>query len=160
MTGATSRIVVLVRHGRAESGGEGADHQRPLTPEGRATAAEQGQWLAAEVPAPDEVWVSSAARAVQTWDAMALSVDAPEATVERALYLAGARELIDRITAWRRVEEKKKGKGSTLLVVGHNPTLEEVVTLLTGQVRGLRPGAVAVVDLDEGRVLDLREPRG
>jgi len=149
MTDTPTRTLVLVRHAKAERGEESADHDRRLTARGRAAAAEAGQWLASSVPAPDEVWCSSAARAVQTWEAIARSWDAPEPTVDRDLYLAGPRDVAERLAS---------STGATTVVVGHNPTLEQVLAKVTGEQHGMRPGAVAVVDLDGGRLVELWEP--
>jgi phosphohistidine phosphatase SixA len=44
------------------------------------------------------------------------------------------------------------------VVVGHNPTVEQVLAGLVGEGRGMRPGAVAVVDLDAGRLVEFWEP--
>ena len=147
-SGGPGRTVVLVRHAKAESGEEGADHERRLTDGGRRAAAEAGQWLAGRVPAPDAVWCSSAVRAVQTWEAMAPSLRAPRPTVERDLYLTGARELAERLS----------GVTGSVVVVGHNPTMEHLLAILVGELRGLRPGAVAVVDAGEGRLVEMWEP--
>ena len=142
------RTVVLVRHAKAESGEEGADHERRLTDAGRRAAAEAGQWLAGRVPAPDDVWCSSAVRAVQTWAAMAPSLRAPRPTIERDLYLTGARELATRLS----------GVTGSVVVVGHNPTMEQVLATLVGELRGLRPGAVAVVDVGQARLVEMWQP--
>jgi phosphohistidine phosphatase len=149
--GATSRRLVLVRHAKAEPGGEGADHDRPLTDRGLRDAAAAGRWLASVVPQVDEVWCSSAVRAAQTWDAIAPSVVAPPASVERELYLAGARDLVGRL--------ERVPAGRTVLLVGHNPTAEQLLAAVVGELRGLRPGAVAVADLDAGMLVDLWSPQ-
>jgi phosphohistidine phosphatase len=44
------------------------------------------------------------------------------------------------------------------VLVGHNPGLEELVELLTGQSVTLKTCAIAVVDLDERRLLALGRP--
>jgi phosphohistidine phosphatase len=150
MTDTPSRTLVLVRHAKAESGEEGADHDRRLTSRGQTTAIEAGRWLATVVPAPEAVWCSSATRAVQTWEAMAPSLDAPDPTVDRGLYLAGPRDVVERLAA---------SPGATTVVVGHNPTVEEVLAAVTGEQRRMRPGAVAVVDFDAGRLVELWEPQ-
>jgi len=143
--------LVLVRHAKAESGEEGGDHARELTWRGRAAAAEAGRWLATAVPAPDRVWCSSAARAVQTWEAIAPSLPAAVApVVDRALYLAGSHDVLRWLAG---------SSGATSVVVGHNPTVEQVLGSVTGELRGVRPGAVAVVDLASGRLLDFWEPQ-
>ena len=148
--GPTSRRLVLVRHAKAEPGGEGADHDRQLTERGLRDAADAGRWLATVVPQVDEVWCSSAVRAVQTWDAIAPSISAPAPTVERELYLAGARDLVGRV--------EQVPRGRTVLLVGHNPTAEQLLAVVVGELRGLRPGAVAVADLDTGTLVDEWSP--
>ena len=136
-----TRLVVLVRHAKAESGEEGADHDRRLTDRGERNAAEAGEWLAGVLPSIGEVWCSSATRAVQTWTAMSRSLVAPEPSVERSLYLADAREIAERLDA------TTPNATGPVVVVGHNPTMAQLQALLTGELRGMRPGAVAVVDL-------------
>jgi len=143
------RLVVLVRHAKAESGEDKADHDRELTGRGHRAAAEAGRWLAAHVPAPDLVWCSSAARARQTWEGIAASVSAEQVHVERALYLASAGEVVERV---------RTSDARVMAVVGHNPTMEQVLATLTGELRGLRPGALAVVDPDRGELREMWEP--
>lgn len=151
MTAAPSpRLVVLVRHAKAESGEDRADHDRRLTGRGERDAGRAGTWLAGVLPRVAEVWCSSATRAVQTWAAMQPSVDAPAPDVRRDLYLTGTAELVDRVTG--------RTSPGALVVVGHNPTMEGVQARLTGQLRGMRPGAVAVIDLDRGAVVESWSP--
>jgi phosphohistidine phosphatase len=149
VTSSTGRLVVLIRHAKAESGEGGADHDRELTSQGRDVAAAAGRWLATHVPTPERVWCSSAIRAQQTWSAVAESVSAGEVEVDRGLYQAGPREVVERVRAT---------EAPTLVVVGHNPTLEQVLADLSGEQVGLRAGAVAVVDLDTGRLVDRWDP--
>lgn len=145
----TSRLLAVVRHAKAESGEDKADHDRELTGRGRSAAAEAGRWLAERMPDPDLVWCSSATRARQTWSGMSASIRAGEVVTDRELYLAAAADVVDRIgrTGVRR-----------MIVVGHNPTMEEALRALTGEHRGLRPGAVALVDLGDGHLVEVWEP--
>ena len=101
------------------------------------------------MPAPDVVLCSSATRACQTWDAIATSVPCPTVRVERGFYLAGATDVLDEVRA---------APAGTTVVVGHNPTMEHVLALAVGRLHGMRPGAVAVVDLDGGRLVTTWEP--
>ena len=150
----TPRRVAIVRHGKAESGDEGSDHARRLTSRGRADAAATGRWLAGQVARVDLAWVSSAVRATATWEAMAAALpQVGVVVVERELYLAGPREVLDRVLGSDEVP--------VLVVVAHNPTLEQVVRALTGELHGLRPGAGALIELSAGgpaRLLDLHQP--
>ena len=145
-----TRLLVLVRHAKAEAGEDRSDHDRRLTKRGHRNAAEAGRWLGDVVHRVEEVWCSSATRAVQTWQEMSAAVEAPEPRVERDLYLVDARELA------RRVEDRNNA--GPLVVVGHNPTMEQLLADLTGELRGMRPGAVAIVDLEAGARLDLWSP--
>lgn len=143
------RLLALVRHAKAEPGEDRSDHDRELTRRGRSAATDAGRWLARLMPAPELVWCSSAVRARQTWAAMSGSLRAGEVVTERALYLATGSDVV--------VKVGRAGL-SSMVVVGHNPTMEEVLRALTGEHRGLRPGAVAVVDLDGDRLVELWEP--
>lgn len=144
-----TRLVVLARHAAAASGEGGADHDRVLTDEGMRVAAAAGRWISTFLPTPDLVWCSSARRAVQTWEAMSSSLRPFAVRVERELYLAAAGEVVARLAG--------TDPGS-VLVVGHNPTMEQALARLCGQLRGLTAGAVAVVDTDEGSLVELWEP--
>ena len=138
------RRLVLVRHAKAESGEESADHERRLTSRGERDADATARWLGQQLSSVDHVWVSSARRAQQTWAALERSLPAPgEVVVDRALYLAGGRDVLEHLAA----EER-----AVSLLVGHNPTMEQVVMALTGDLHGLKPGAAAVVELEPGQV--------
>ncbi len=136
------RRLVLVRHAKAESGEADSDHERRLTTRGRRDAAASGAWVAGRVDSLDHVWVSSARRAQQTWEALRTALPDPaEVVVDRGLYLAGGRDVLEHLAAHRH---------GVSLVVGHNPTMEQVVMALTGDLHALRPGAAAIVDLHGG----------
>lgn len=144
-----SRLLVLVRHAKAASGEEGADRERELTQGGHRAAAAGGRWLAGVLREPELVWCSDAVRATQTWAAMAPALEAGEVVVERDLYLASPRDVLDRL------------EGSTarsMVVVGHNPTMEQVLASLTGELTGMRPGAVVVLDLSDREVVASWQP--
>lgn len=145
------RLLALVRHARAESVPDQADHDRRLTDAGLRAATAAGRWLASHLPEPDVVWCSSATRATQTWGAMAVALTPREVLVERDLYLAGTVQVVERVRATA---------VPGMVVVGHNPTLEQVLAALTGHLRGMSPGAVALIDPARGRFIELWEPPG
>lgn len=151
MEGVTSasRVAALIRHGAAEPGGEGADHDRALTAAGRSAARAAGEWLATVLPAPELVCCSSALRAQQTWAELGAALTPGELRIERELYLAGPRDVVARVT---------DPAASSVVVVGHNPTLEQALVMITGAMHGMRAGAVALVDVDARRLLELWEP--
>lgn len=137
------RRLVLVRHAKAVGGEEGADHDRRLTSRGEREAEATASWLEGQVAAVDRVWVSSARRAQQTWNALERVLPEPaEVVVDRALYLAGGRDVLEYLAA---------DDSGVSVLVGHNPTMEQVVMALTGDLHAMKPGAAAVVDLEPGQ---------
>jgi phosphohistidine phosphatase len=103
-----------------------ADHDRPLAPRGRKAAPRMAVWLRTEARRPDMVICSSAARARETWDLMARELQpAPEVDIRRSVYDAGPDQLI--ATA-----RGAPARVATLMLVGHNPAMEEAAALLAG----------------------------
>ena len=126
----TARTLVLLRHAKAETPGDRPDFERRLTKKGEADADAAGSWLADEGLRPDLVICSSATRARQTWHCVAVALAqanpegaAPEVRYEPGMYEGGRTEVIDLL---RGVPDSM----STVLVVGHNPTMSDVSLLL------------------------------
>src|SRR5262249_12989468 len=117
------RTLVVIRHAKAEQSGP-TDFERQLTDRGVADATELGQWLAGRCVEPDHALVSSAVRAQQTWEAVNDGGGWDlEGTSDDVLYEAGTESALDVI---RETEDAY----STLVVVGHNPTMASLATLL------------------------------
>ncbi|MEW5771851.1 MAG: histidine phosphatase family protein [Pseudomonadota bacterium] len=116
--------LILWRHADAQDGSPDLD--RPLTAKGRKQAEEMAKWLRARLPEDARVMASPALRTVQTVAALDRAYEvvdalAPGEDAARLLHAAG----------W------PQAKG-TVLVVGHQPTLGEVASLLLfGETRGL-----------------------
>lgn len=130
--------LVLMRHARAagllapDGSGvvPGGDHERPLEPAGREDAADVGAALAARGWIPDAVVSSDSARTRQTWACLTASLGAPPVRFSPALYHADAGTLLDELGG---VDADVR----TLLVLGHNPGLQELAYELTGEDVGL-----------------------
>lgn len=119
----TSRRLLLVRHGQAEQFASD-DHSRELTGRGRRNAAAAGRWIASQGLTPDAALVSTAARTRQTWAEIAQALGAaPEPAYERALYAADQYEVLD-------VLRLAPAEASTLVVVGHNPSVSHLAYAL------------------------------
>jgi phosphohistidine phosphatase len=118
--------LVLMRHAKsAYPNGfpsQIADHDRPLAPRGIREAGLAGDWLRGNLPAVDSVLCSTATRARETL--AGTGIDAPVRYVER-LYGAAPGTVIEEIN-------KVPGDVSTLLVVGHEPTMSGVAIGLAG----------------------------
>jgi len=117
------KTLVVMRHAKAEQSGR-SDIERELTDRGVADATEAGQWLAGRGIEPDLALVSASVRTQQTWEAVNDGGGWDlEGTPDDALYEAGTESALDL------VRETDPGI-RTLVVVGHNPTMASLATLL------------------------------
>lgn len=116
-----------MRHAAAAGkGASGSDRGRPLTPDGRRAAELVGRRLKTGGTSPDHVLCSPALRARETLDGLAIALDAlPPAVFDDALYLADSHCALQHL---RGVPAETK----CLLLIGHNPGLEELVRGLAG----------------------------
>jgi phosphohistidine phosphatase len=108
--------VFILRHAKA---GEHTtnDHDRPLTQVGKDQARLMGQWFKVHDTTFDAVLTSSALRTVETVENLGLSIGF---TIVPRLYSAPAR-VIESV-----IQDSGIDSG-TLLVVGHNPGVSELV---------------------------------
>lgn len=135
------RTLVVLRHGKSDRSLPVSDLDRPLTGRGTRQAAQAGRWIREHL-ALDLAVVSVARRAQQTWDsASAELARQPERRNSDELYTFDGSEALAVVAA---LPEDVR----CAALVGHNPALEELVELLTGQWVELTTSAVAVVRLD------------
>ena len=111
--------MLLMRHAKSRWDEGVSDHDRSLEPRGQQDAWRMGSWLKDEDLAPERIIASSARRAQDTAGlvAQACGFQGRIETEER-LYRAGVEDL-ERIIA--SLDDRRT------LLVGHNPTFEEVV---------------------------------
>lgn len=132
------RTLLLLRH--AKSGWDDpclADFDRPLAPRGESAAMRMGRELADRGWLPDLALVSPAARTRQTWTLASAELPRkPPAEFPEALYEASADRILDLI-------RKASDTANTLLVLGHNPGLED----LARRLARTEPGAEALLRL-------------
>ncbi|MFE1250144.1 SixA phosphatase family protein [Streptomyces sp. NPDC058735] len=125
-TGPPRRLVVL-RHAKAAWPVDVADHERPLAPRGRRDAPAAGRALAEADCLPDLALCSTALRARRTWDLAAAQWGTPPPVRhDRRLYAAGPSGLLG-------VVRETPPEVETLLLIGHNPGLEDLVLALAGE---------------------------
>ncbi len=99
------------------------DHDRLLAPRGRKAGRRIARWADANGVRPDLVLCSSAVRAQATLELVRPALGDPAVLVESDLYHATAAELVAHIAA---VDDSVAG----VLLVGHNPAMLELATLL------------------------------
>jgi phosphohistidine phosphatase len=145
--GGPLRRLVVLRHAKSAWPEGVADHERPLARRGRRDAPAAGRALAEADCLPDLALCSTAVRARQTWElASAQWGTPPPVRRDPRLYAA---EVSDLLTAVHAVSPEVE----TLLLVGHNPGLEELVLELAedglddalDQVRAKFPTAAIAV---------------
>ncbi|MEG3628021.1 SixA phosphatase family protein [Streptomyces poriticola] len=115
------RRLVVLRHAKSARPAGVADHDRPLAGRGRRDAPAAGRALAEADRLPDLALCSTATRARATWElASAEWGTPPPVRLEPRLYAADVPELLA-------VVREVPDEVGTLLVVGHNPGLEDLV---------------------------------
>lgn len=147
-----SRTLVLLRHGKSAYPADvTADHDRPLAPRGAREAALAGHWLRANLPPVQAVLCSTATRTRQTLDRTAIS--APVRYVDR-LYGAVPGTVIAEINT-------VAVDVTTLLVVGHEPTMSQVALGLADPRSSDRGAAAGIaIKFPTSAIAVLRVPCG
>lgn len=147
------KTLMILRHAKAEPLAEGqSDRDRPLAPRGEKESPRIGRWLKAQQLTPDLIVASDAVRAQATAQLVARACDY-EKTIELSseLYLATPATYVQVL--------RELGNGADrVLVVGHNPTLDELLYLLCGNHDGFPTGGLAVVQLDVASWDEVRLP--
>ncbi len=159
-----SRLLYLQRHAKSSwADGAQADHERPLNGRGRDACKRLARhWREAEI-LPDLVLCSDAARTRETFERIAkrLKGEPPAVVYDPALYLAEPEAILEVVAA-------QPAKLKRLMVVGHNPGLEELAQAVIGDgdpalvgrlVDKFPTGALATLDFGKARGWGSLKPR-
>ncbi|MFC8420133.1 SixA phosphatase family protein [Streptomyces sp. NPDC057236] len=120
------RRLVVLRHAKSARPEGVTDHERPLAPRGDRDAPAAGRALAEADCLPGLALCSTAVRARRTWELAAAQWGTPPPVRhDPRLYHAGVPELLD-------VVRGTPAEVETLLLIGHNPGLEDLVLTLAG----------------------------
>jgi phosphohistidine phosphatase len=119
------RRLMLLRHAKSDWTAPGArDHDRPLSTRGREAPPKMGAYMARHALVPDLIVASTAARVTETLALLLPAFKTPPKTVPDArLYEAEADALLG-------VIKETPHAVHSLLLVGHNPALAELASLL------------------------------
>ncbi|GJD57282.1 SixA phosphatase family protein [Methylobacterium dankookense] len=119
------RRLLLLRHAKSEHPVGMADHDRPLNPRGQEAAPRMGAYIAEAGLRPDYVLVSSARRTLETWEGARAPLEGNPGESVDALYEAPAPRILE-------VVQGAPDNAGTLLVVGHNPGLQDFALAVVG----------------------------
>ncbi|MGY2053120.1 SixA phosphatase family protein [Methylobacterium sp. JK268] len=117
------RRLILLRHAKSDWPDGVADADRPLAARGREAAPRMAAHLAEEGLVPDRVLVSPARRTQETWDLVAPALPGLAVETVPQIYEASAQRLLDVV---RSVDDAV----ATVMLVGHNPGMQELGQLL------------------------------
>jgi phosphohistidine phosphatase len=150
----------LLRHAKSSwDDSELVDHDRPLAPRGRRAVKLIAEHLGRQGVKPALVLCSSALRTRETLGGIVAALgDGVSVQIEGELYAASEQSLLERLRA---VEDGVE----SLLLIGHNPGLEQLALRLAGSghklavlSRKFPTGALATLEFS-GRWGDLRPGR-
>lgn len=146
------RRLLLLRHTKSSWDDPRLDdHDRPLADRGRDALPRLRHHLAQHAPPIDLVLCSTALRARQTLEGVRSALDDDvEVVTDRELYLPAVPTLIARLRA---VPDAVRG----VLLVGHNPSLEDLIGALAGTGESDALAQVAS-KVPTGALADLRVP--
>ncbi|MFP8874236.1 MAG: histidine phosphatase family protein [Myxococcota bacterium] len=154
--------LVLMRHAKSDRGDpESTDVDRPLNARGARATRRMGDYLRKKGLVPDRILCSTARRARQTLAGLGAGLaDCPGAQLDEDLYLASPETLLQAIA-------EVGTSAETLLVIAHNPGIEELASFLVDRgvvdgaaraamERGFATAALAVFELDQSDFRDIR----
>lgn len=139
----------ILRHANAASPPGTVDQERPLSSSGLADASELGSVMRSKSLTPAQIFCSPALRTRQTMDALALDPHQSQSRIIEPLYEATASQMLEII-------QDCEDSAKSLLVIGHNPAVHELVMRLTSEdspltlikrlMNGYHPATLSVLD--------------
>jgi phosphohistidine phosphatase len=136
------KTLLLLRHAKSSwKQPELNDHERPLNKRGKKEAPKVGKYLKENDLVPDLILSSTARRAHETAEAVAEeSGYDKEIELYQDLYLSDTGCYLD-------ILQRLSDTATRVLVVGHNPDLDELLALLTDVNEHMNTAALAQIDL-------------
>jgi phosphohistidine phosphatase len=144
------KTLLVLRHAKSSwSDSALDDHERPLNERGRRDGPRIGELLREYGLIPDIVISSDAVRAQLTAEAVTEAAGyGGEILLDHRLYLASPADILSLLEIGPETAE-------TIMIVGHNPGLEELVEQLTGELHDMPTAALAQIVLPIDRWRDL-----
>jgi phosphohistidine phosphatase len=122
-----NRELWLLRHGKADRSLNIEDFDRPLKKRGKRAAQQVGVWMKQQNLIPDLVISSPAQRAIATAQIVCTAIGLSDRDIkqDKRLYAEGFERLKDVLAA-------SPNNAKNVLLVGHNPELEDLLIYLAG----------------------------
>lgn len=148
-----ARRLILMRHAKSDWGDNSlSDHDRPLNYRGARDAPAMARWMCESGFHPDLVLCSSAQRARETVDLGLPEWDTtPEIAHSDSLYLATPEIILS-------VLQSESLGSRTVLVVGHNPGMSHLSSILSGQAIEMPTAAVSIFQCGGSQWPEIRSP--
>lgn len=133
--------LLLIRHAKAEHEIKSSDYERPLTEKGIMDATIMAQRLVAEDIKPALIIASPALRTHTTANIFSEHLLSHEIETDRKIYDASENTLL-------RIINHLPEDRDFVAIVGHNPGISQILYYLTGKIKDVPTGAVALVEFD------------
>ena len=146
------KTLLILRHAKSSwKYPELSDYDRPLNSRGKRDAPRMGKYLRQQGLIPDRILTSSAKRARKTANKVAKSCG----YTGKVKKIAAFYDAVPGI--YFETLQALPDKYQSVMVVGHNPTMERLVNYLTGQIERMPTAALAHIDLpiQQWEALDL-----
>jgi len=121
-----SRELWLLRHAKAKRDEHGEDFDRALKKSGKQDALKLGEWLKQQLLIPDLIISSPAKRAISTANKVLKAIETDLTITEDTRLYAQGFERLKTVLAECPVDAQR------VLLVGHNPELEDLLIHLVG----------------------------
>ena len=137
------KTLFVLRHAKSSWDNSAlSDFERPLNERGLDTAPFMGGIFKKNHFQPELILSSPAKRAAQTAALIKQSAEiSGEIQFDDRIYEASPGRLLE-------VIGEQNGKSESILLVGHNPGLEGLIKVLTGEIHAMPTAALAVIDLE------------
>ncbi len=149
------KTLFLLRHAKSNSSAAGLpDFDRVLNDRGSKEALAVGTFIREQKLGLDLALSSPAVRARETTELVLESAELPlEVRYDQRIYEAGPLRLLEVVS---QVEDDR----STVLLVGHNPGMEELLQLLTDRAEHMATGTLAKIDFNAASWSKVPEEKG
>jgi phosphohistidine phosphatase len=132
--------LLLIRHAKAGSH-DMDDFKRPLTDKGIHDAGIMAAEMKKAKLVPEYILASSSVRTRMTADIIAKSLSVTNIGTDKSIYEASTHTLLKAIN-------HLPDEFQFAALVGHNPGISQLIYELTGELRDMPPGGIALISFD------------